>query len=132
LNVEFKKLPKFQNYYYPPIYDFNKNSGKVQTVMYIKSNIEYSRSKFITSDQETYFAVSAQIKITKENIYDIASVYYPNGPKGDNSDWIKNTLFKENKYIILGDFNAHAPFWDRLCTQVSSNRFFNNILLIPT
>jgi hypothetical protein len=28
----------------------------------------------------------------------------------------------------LGDFNAHAPFWDRLRTQVSSNRFLQNII----
>ena len=54
------------------------------------------------SKSGTYSAV-------KEVFYFI-SLYFPNGPKGDNTDWLKDIALSNKSYLIMGDFNAHAPF----------------------
>ena len=29
--------------------------------------------------------------------------------KGDNTDWINDIALSDKNYVIVGDFNAHAP-----------------------
>ena len=42
LNVEKRKLPKLENYCHPPLYNCNQTNGKVQTAVYIRSDLEYT------------------------------------------------------------------------------------------
>ena len=58
----------------------------------------------------------------------ISSLYFPNGPKGDNTDWLKDIALSNKSYVIMGDFNAHAPFWENGCTSVTCNRLVENIV----
>ena len=58
----------------------------------------------------------------------VISVYFPNGPKGDITDWLKDIALSNKSYVFVGDFNAHAPFWENGCTSVTCNRLVENIV----
>ena len=59
----------------------------------------------------------------------IISLYLPKGPNESNTDWIKQlNRDQDNNFILTGDFNAHAPFWERNCQIVTSNRLLENII----
>ena len=68
------------------------------------------------------------VKINEQTTLNIISVYFPNGPKGDNTDWLKDIALSNKSYVIMGDFNAHAPFWENGCTSVTCNRLVENIV----
>ena len=53
---------------------------------------------------------------------------FPNGSKGGNTDWLKDTAISFKSYVIVGDFNAHAPFWENGCTSMTCNRLVENIV----
>ena len=135
LNKEKNDLPKLEKYYYPPLVTCNKESKKVMTALYIRSDLEYQllNTNTIVSNTEdnNYYITAAKVKINKDSFYNIISVYYPNGPKDDNTDWLKNMNYKKEKWIILGDFNSHSPFWDSTCTKVTHPRFLENIVDSP-
>ena len=130
LNVERHRLPNLENYFYPPLYSINDANKKVQSALYIKCNLEYTQIVPFPVPQENkgIFTTGAEIKVNKDTLYNVLSVYYPSGPKEDNTDWIKNADLTKKKWIIVGDFNAHAPFWDSECSKVSCNRFVENII----
>ena len=129
LNTEPGKLPKLNNYFFPPLFTISKNNGKVQTALYIRDDLEfYKISPFQNlENSEDHFGTSASVKINKNTILNVISVYYPNGTNNDNTDWIKSTILSEKKWIILGDFNEHDPLWDSSCSKTSSKRFLENI-----
>ena len=59
LNVEKQKLPKLYKSYYPPLYYCNQTTGKMQTAVYIISDLEYTslttyHLKNITGDLYTF------------------------------------------------------------------------------
>ena len=53
---------------------------------------------------------------------------FPNGRKGDHTDGLKDTALSIKSYVIVGDFKAHAPFWENGCTSVTCNRLVQNIV----
>jgi len=55
-------------------------------------------------------------------------VYFSNGPKGDNTGWIKDIVLSNKNYAIVGEFNVYAPFWENGCTSVTCNRLVENIV----
>jgi len=130
LNVIPAKLPKLINFYYPPVYTTNKSTNKVQTAIYIRSNLQYSYislSSFTPADIDV-FITGVTVKFNDHFQLNILSVYYPCGPKNENTDWMKHLDTSTNKWLILGDFNAHAAFWDNNCSTVTCNRFLENIV----
>jgi ribonuclease HI len=105
-------------------------SKKVKTALYIKNHLDY-RNIYPTPvpvGLENVYSTGVEIKLKDNDYINILSIYMPEGPKNDNSDWLKSADFLIKKWIILGDFNAHAPFWDSGCKTVSCNRFVENIL----
>ena len=46
----------------------------------------------------------------------------------DITDWLKDIVLSNKSYVIVGDFNAHAPFWENGCTSVTCNRLVENIV----
>ena len=87
LNVEKKNLPRMKNSYYPPLCNSNMKTKKVQTAIYIRSNLEYtiSISSPVTNAMEEVYVTTAMVKISEQTTLNIISVYFPNGPKGDNT-----------------------------------------------
>ena len=59
---------------------------------------------------------SAMVKINEQTTLNVISVYFPKEPEGDNRNWLKNIALSNKRYVIVGDFNAHAP--------VGENRYF--------
>jgi len=116
------------NYYYPPLCTSNKNTKKVQTAIYIRSDLVYtiSISSSVTNALEEIYATTAMVKINEQTTLNVISVYFPNGPKGDNTDWLKDIAPSNKSYVIVGDINAHAPFWENGCT---CNRLVENIVV---
>ena len=93
LSVEKQKLPKLYNYYYPLLYHCNQTTGKVQTAVCIRSDLEYtslttSPPTNVTGD---VYTSGAEVKINEHTTLNVISIYLSNGPKGDNTDWL-NTL----------------------------------------
>jgi ribonuclease HI len=129
LNVVSQKLPNLKNYFFPPLCHCDKDSKKVQTALYIRCDLEYEKiNDFpIPTDTESTFYTSARVKI-QEHILNVISVYLPRGPRGDNTDWLKSIRVSDKKWMLLGDFNAHSPFWDSECSHVTCNRFIDNIV----
>ena len=135
LNVEPSKLPKLENYYFPPQYTCSKETGKVMTAIYVRTNLDYCRElpvlKSHMENLKDFYLTSVIIKINGDCQYNIMSVYYPKGPDNENTDWMKNIDYGHKKWIILGDFNSHSPFWDSECNKVTHHRFIENIVDSP-
>ena len=76
-----------KNSYYPPLCNSNMKTKKVQTAIYIRSNLEYtiSISSPVTNAMEEVYVTTAMVKISEQTTLNIISVYFPNGPKGDNT-----------------------------------------------
>ena len=131
LNVDRKKMPKLNGYYFPPICECDRNS-KVKSAIYIRQGLAYeqlsSSSSPLPPATEDMYYTGVIVKINKDVILKIISLYLPQGPKNDNTDWIKNIDISNEKWVILGDFNAHAPFWDSECNKITSNRLVENIV----
>ena len=113
-----------KNYYYPPLCNSNKNTKKGQTAIYICSDLVYT----IPISLKEIYATIAIVKINEQTTLNVISVYFPNGPKGDNTDWLKDIALSNKSYVIVGDFNTHAPFWENGCTSVTCNRLVENIV----
>jgi hypothetical protein len=132
LNVSFKNLPKIKNYYYPPLSSCDKDSKKIKSAIYIREDIQYSSvdvSPFCSNIIGVFFTCVC-VKLNNSCNINIASVYYPTGPLGDNTDWLKNFNFVGNNWLILGDFNSHSTLWEPNCSVTSSDskRLVENIL----
>ena len=132
LNIQKERLPKLRKYYYPPIFDSDPQSGKIYTALYISQKynyIPYDIKK--VKKEEGIFSCSVKIKY-KGKILIISSIYLPQGPNNYNTEWMKTLNNNNNNtYIITGDFNAHSPFWEKMCTHNSNNRFLENIVDSP-
>jgi ribonuclease HI len=128
LNVHRSGLPKIPNYFFPPLCAYDKDF-RIQTALYIRTDISYA---FIAPETmmnlDGVFSASACIKVN-DNIYlNIMSVYLPQGPKENNTDWIKILSDKDKEnWVILGDFNAHSPMWERNCNSNTCNRFVETV-----
>ena len=129
LNVDETKMPKLTNYDYPPLCACDTNS-KVKSAIYVRQGYDYEKLTLTTlpPNTEDIYLKGVTVKINKNDILNVISVYLPRGPKNDNTDWLKNIDFTKGKWVILGDFNAHAPFWDSGCYTVTSNRLVENIV----
>lgn len=114
LNVRHLNLPNIQGYFFPPIYSIDKKINRVSTAIYIRSDIAYTNFNPPINNTCENIIISA-VKIKLDNsYYIIMSVYLPKGPNNSNTDWLKYLNdYKNTKYIITGDFNAHAPFWEK-------------------
>ena len=108
-------------YHYLPLCNSNKNTKKVQTAIYIRSDLVYTIpiSSPVTNALEEIYAITAMVKINEQTKLNDISVYFSNGPKGDNTDWLKDIALSNKSYVIVGDFNAHAPFGENGCTSVT-------------
>ena len=71
--------------------------------------------------EETY-ATTVMVKINEQTTLDIISVYFPNGPKVDSTDWLKDIALSNKSSVIVGDFNVVAAFWENGRTSVTCNR----------
>jgi ribonuclease HI len=94
--------------------------------IYIRANLEHLKIENVPKIDNVYIC-GAIVKFNPYLNLNILSVYYPEGPKDDNSDWLKNIESNNTKWLILGDFNAHSTFWDNECSSNSNNRFVDNI-----
>ena len=68
------------------------------------------------------------VKINEQTTLNVTSVYFPNGPKSGNTDWLKDIALSNKSYVIVGDFNAHAPFWENGCTSLTCFTLVENIV----
>ena len=130
LRVDSSKLPKLQNYYFPPLYSCDKITKKVQSAIYIRRDLSYSQVTPIpipSTADDIYFS-SACVKVNSNCVMNIISVYLPSGPKDDNTDWLKTFSVSNGNWVILGDFNSHSPLWERDCKIATCNRLVENIV----
>ena len=97
------------NHYYPPLCNSNKKTKKVLTAIYIRSDLEYT-IPISSPVTEKVFGTTAFVKLNEQTTLNVISVYFPNGPKGDNVDWLKDIALSNKSYVIVGDFNTRAPF----------------------
>ena len=77
---------------------------------------------------EGFYFTGATIKFKNSMICNIMSVYYPNGPHNDNSDWLLNFNINDKNCLILGDFNARSTFWENAQFKTTNSRFVENVL----
>ena len=94
LSVEKRNLPR----------NSNKNTKKGQTAIYICSDLVYTIpiSSPVTNALEEIYATTAVVEINEQTTLNIISVYFPNGPKGDNTDWLKDITLSNKSYVFLG------------------------------
>ena len=66
LSVEKRNLPRMNYYYYPPLYNNNKKTNKVQTTIYIHSDLGYTIPILIpvTNVMQEVCATTAMVKLT--------------------------------------------------------------------
>ena len=128
LNVEKRRMPKLEGYYYPPICNCYENSVKVKVALYIRQDLKYTLlSDVIPKDLNDIFWIGAKVKIDNTQIINFVSIYLPSGPNNSNTDWLKDPKFKKDTWCILGDFNAHDPSWEDNCFRSTSSRLVENI-----
>ena len=128
MNVTKSKLPKLEDYFYPPVTHICDHNSKTYAAIYIRKDVDYKIIQPpVPKDTDGLYCVAVKVKINYMSTLNIVSVYYPRGPDGNNSDWLR-TLEHSEKWLIAGDFNAHSPFWDKDCQYVSNNRFVENIV----
>ena len=115
------------NNYYPPLCNSNKKTKKVQTAIYIRSDLVYTIpiSSPVTNAMEEVYTTTAVVKINEQTTLNVISVYFPKGPEGDNTNWLKDIALSNKRYVIVGDFNAHAPFGE-------TDTFVTDSLLLQT
>jgi len=133
LNTEETKLPKITNYFYPPLFTCDTETQKVQTAIYIRSDLSYSQLNPLpyADNINDMYATGACVKFNQQCIINVISVYFPRGPKDENTDWIKNINFNNKNWAIMGDFNAHSSLWEKDCSSTTSNRLVENIVDSP-
>ena len=102
----------------------------MQTAVYIRSDLEYTSltTSPLTNVTGDVYTSGAEVKINEQITLHFISVYLPNGPNGDNTDWLNNIALSNKKWVILGDFNAHAPFLENGCATVNCNRIIDAIV----
>jgi len=107
------------NYYNSPLCNSNKNTKKVQTAIYIRSDLVYtiSISSPITNTLEEIYATTAMVKINEQTTFNVISVYFPNGPQGDNTDWLKDI---KQELCDCGRFQ-------RPCTFLGKRMYINDL-----
>ena len=129
LNVKKDKLPHLKGYYFPPVFQADKISGKIFTAIYIKTYMNFtSCTSPVPPDINNIYSCAIKV-LAKKTPLIIVSTYLPKGPDNFNTEWLRlvndsNT----NNFLITGDFNAHAPFWERNCAITTSTRFIENIV----
>jgi hypothetical protein len=67
----------------------------------------------MSSDIADVFYTTVSVKVNKDFVVNVMSVYFPAGPKNNNTDWLKSSDTVNSNWIILGDFNAHSPVWEK-------------------
>ena len=84
----------------------------MQTEIYIRSDVVYTIpiSSPVTNAMEEAYATTVMVKINEQTTLDIISVSFPNGPKGDSTDWLKDIVLSNKSYVVVGDFHAPCSF----------------------
>ena len=128
LNTTSTKLPRLPNYYHPPVYEVGNSGKKISTAIYILKELQYN--VHINSVLKTYqdiHACAATVKFSNALTLNVMSVYLPKGPNDQNTEWLRTISDQQRgKWVIGGDFNAHSPFWEKDCSNITSNRFVEN------
>ena len=91
LNIVKSKLPKIDNYFFPPVYNFcDKNK-------YIQHDLEYWPvfPSPVPAECTDVFPTTVRDKFNEHRITNIVFVYYPHGPNNTNTDWLR-TLNMDN------------------------------------
>ena len=131
LNVEKRNLPRMNNYYYPPLCNSNKNTKKVQTAIYIFAVTLYILFPFHLQLQILWkksMLLLRWLQLTNRQRLMSSLCTFQMDQKVTTQTGLK-TLHCQNKcYVIVGDFNAHAPFGENGCTSVTCNRLVENIV----
>ena len=107
------------NYYYPGPLVINWKSANCSIYYLEYTSLTTSPLRNVTGD---VYTSGAEVKINEQTTLNVLSVYLPNGPKGDNTDRLKNIALSNKKWLILGDFNAPAPFWEKGCATVTCDK----------
>ena len=116
LNVNTNKLPKLDNYYYPPVYHCDSENGKINCAIYIKTGLDYSfLPSPIPKDTPDIHSTGVTVKICDSLTLNIVSTYLPRGPNDKNTEWLRSLQIQKEKWLIAGDFNAHSAFWEQNC-----------------
>ena len=128
LNVTESNLPKLKEYRFPPIYQKVKTKERVNTAIYIHETVNYTPCKSpMPNDIPSAHSCAAKIHFDSNTVFKVVSVYLPSGPNEQNTEWLRS-LNPNDNWLICGDFNAHAPFWEKDCQIITSNRFIENIV----
>ena len=129
LNVTSDNLPNLPYFYYPPIHEVTDFKEKIQSAIYIHEGLDYNPGEYNVSTNNTdIHTCTTSVKLDKL-ILNIISLYLPRGPNEKNTEWLRTIEEKQNgKWFIGGDFNAHAPFWEKDCKLVTNNRLVENIV----
>ena len=129
LNTTKSNIPKISGFYYPPIYDSKNDGGRIQTAIYVQEGLIYcERTSPVPKSCSSISSCAIIIKFSSSLVLNLASVYLPRGPDSTNTEWLKHFHDQRDNWIIGGDFNAHAPFWDKNCKNITSNRLIENII----
>ena len=125
-----REIPRMNNNNDPPLCNSNKNTKKVQTAIYICSDLVYTVpiSSPVTNAMEEVCATTAMVKMNEQITLNVISVYFPNGTKGDNTNWLKDIALSNKSCVIVGDFNVHAHLGGNGCTSVTCSRLVENIV----
>ena len=129
LNVKKDKLPRLKNYYFPPIHQKVDTTEKINVAIYVREGVDYIYCPSpVPPDTPSIYSCATTIRFNSLNLM-VMSVYLPLGPNEQNTEWIRSLQSDLSKNILItGDFNAHAPFWEKDCVSVTSNRFIENVV----
>ena len=132
LNCSSDNLPKMPNFFFPPIINSTLTSNRIQTAIYIHKDINFTSYNFpIPPNSTGIFHCSVKF-IFQFTQYILISVYLPNGPNNNNTQWLANLPdISPFKYIVTGDFNSHAPFWETNCSHITHQNFLEHITSSP-
>lgn len=129
LSVQENKIPKLDNYFFPPTFHSDPVNGKVQSAIYVRTNINYTNCACpIPKNTENTYACAIKVKILNFELM-VLSVYLPKGPVNTNTNWLQSLKNDSlTRFLVTGDFNAHSPFWGDDNSKITSNTFIENIV----
>ena len=110
---------------YTPYHFINKNSiiAAGGTSLFIKNNIPQKEVKINTELQ------CVTVRVSTFRPFTVCSIYLP---PNDNFtlNQLKNIIYQlPEPYIILGDFNAHSPIWEKREQNDSRGKIIEDLII---
>ena len=129
LAVKKNDLPVIDGYYYPPFFSIEQMN--VRTAIYVKSSLQASP----VNSPVKHLSSACEIVLKDGSALKVINIYFPSSCQDCDLKWLED--MQEEKSVVLGDFNAHHPWWggagtraDTAGRQLADRLFHSNLCLL--